>query len=157
MPSNCMSAANETSRDTLPLVSDVQAGAEEPVSGLETDGEQLARLEKEWMEAMRVRDAERLEQLVAPEFVFTAIHLDPEPMSRVAWMGAAMGGYTISSFYYDDMDVVVAGDTGIVHARYSQVAFYDGRNLSAVFRLTDVWSRREGAWQVVARHSSILA
>jgi ketosteroid isomerase-like protein len=78
-------------------------------------------------------------------------------MTREAWMGAAMGGYTISSFYYDSMDVVVAGETGIVHARYSQMASYDGRNLSSMFRLTDVWTRRAGAWQVVARHSSILA
>lgn len=109
------------------------------------------------MGAMQGRDAERLEELVAPEFRFTAIHLDPEPMSREQWMGAALGGYTISSFYFDETEVEVAGDTGIVHARYSQIAFYDGRNLSAVFRLTDVWSRREGRWQVVARHSSILA
>ena len=109
------------------------------------------------MDAMQRRDAERLEELVAPEFVFTAIHIDPEPMSREAWMGAAMGGYTISSFYYDEMDVVVARDTAVVHSRYSQIASYNGRNLSSMFRLTDVWSRREDVWQVVARHSSILA
>ena len=124
---------------------------------LEDDRRELARLEQEWMQAMQQRDADRLEELVAPEFVFTAIHIDPEPMSREAWMGAAMGGYSISSFYYDEMDVVVAGDTAVVHSRYSQIASYNGRNLSSMFRLTDVWSRREGAWQVVARHSSILA
>jgi len=127
------------------------------VCDLEADREVLAHLERGWMEPMQQRDAERLEQLVAPEFRFTAIHLDPEPMSREAWMGAAMGGYTISSFYYDEMEVVVAGDTEIVHTRYSQVAFYNVRNLSAVFRLTNMWSRRNDAWQVVARHSSILA
>jgi hypothetical protein len=30
-------------------------------------------------------------------------------------------------------------------------------SLSNVFRLTDVWSRIDGRWQVVARHSSIEA
>ena len=124
---------------------------------VEEDRRELARLQEEWMDAMQRRDAERLEELVAPEFVFTAIHIDPEPMSREAWMGAAMGGYTISSFYYDEMDVVVARDTAVVHSRYSQIASYNGRNLSSMFRLTDVWSRREDVWQVVARHSSILA
>lgn len=126
------------------------------MADLDTDRQELARLEKSWMEAMQQRDLERLEELVAPEFAFTAIHIDPDPMSREAWMGAAMGGYTISSFYYDDLKVVVAGYTGIVHARYSQVAYYEGRNLSSMFRLTDVWSRRDERWQVVARHSSIL-
>lgn len=125
--------------------------------GVEEDRAELAHLEEEWMEAMQWRDADRLEGLVAPEFRFTAIHLDPEPMTREQWIGAALGGYTISSFYFDEMQIEIAGDTGVVHARYSQIAHYDGRNLSAVFRLTDVWSRREGRWQIVVRHSSILA
>ena len=125
--------------------------------GLEAQREEVGRLEEEWMAAMQRRDRERLEELVAPEFVFTAIHIDPDPMSREAWIGAAMGGYTIASFYYDAKDVVIAGDTAVVHARYSQVANYNGRDLSSLFRLTDVWACRNGAWQVVARHSSILA
>jgi hypothetical protein len=36
------------------------------------------------------------------------------------------------------------------------MASWDQNNLSNVFRLTDVWARRDGRWQVVARHSSIL-
>jgi ketosteroid isomerase-like protein len=126
-------------------------------AGLDAQKEELGRLEEEWMSAMQRRDRDRLEELVAPEFVFTAIHIDPDPMSREAWIGAAMGGYTIASFYYDSKDVVIAGDTGVVHARYSQLANWDGRDLSSMFRLTDVWTRRDGRWQVLARHSSILA
>ena len=47
------------------------------------------------------------------------------------------------------------GDTGVVHSRYSQVANYEHVNLSNLFQLTDVWSRVDGRWQVVARHSSV--
>ena len=54
------------------------------------------------------------------------------------------------------MDIDVFGDTGVIHARYSQVANCDQNNLSNVFRLTDVWARGADGWQVVARHSSIL-
>ena len=123
---------------------------------LSAEQEELGRLEEEWMAAMQARDRDRLEELVAPEFQFTAVHIDPDPMSREAWIGAAMGGYTIASFYYDSKDVVIAGDTGVIHARYSQIASFDGRDLSSMFRLTDVWARRDGRWQVVARHSSVL-
>jgi ketosteroid isomerase-like protein len=77
-------------------------------------------------------------------------------MSRQQWMDAAREGYTIVSFAYEHLDVDVFGDTGVIHSRYSQMASWDENNLSNVFRLTDVWSRRDGAWQVVARHSSIL-
>jgi ketosteroid isomerase-like protein len=120
------------------------------------DRAELAQLEDDWMSAMQSRDMERLEELVAPGFRFTAIHLYPEPMSREQWMDAAHEGYTITSFAFEQMDIDLFGDTGVIHARYSQVASWDQNNLSNVFRLTDVWSRRDGKWQVVARHSSIL-
>ncbi len=120
------------------------------------DADQLARLQHEWMQAVADRDMHRLEEIVAPGFRFTAIHLHPEPMTREQWMEAAREGYTIVSFAYEEMDVDVFGDTGIVHSRYSQVASYEHTSLSNAFRLTDVWTRAEGTWRVIARHSSIL-
>ncbi len=65
------------------------------------DRTELAHLEEEWMSAMQSRDMERLEELVAPGFRFTAIHLYPEPMSREQWMGAAREGYNITSFAFE--------------------------------------------------------
>jgi ketosteroid isomerase-like protein len=121
------------------------------------DGFELARLEEEWMSSMQARDMERLDELVAPRFRFTAIHLNPEPMSRQQWMEAAREGYTIVSFAFESMDIDLFGDTAVIHARYSQVASFEHTSLSNVFRLTDVWSRIQGRWRVVARHSSILA
>ena len=117
---------------------------------------ELEELEQEWMRAHQQRDAARLEELVADGFRFTAIHLHPEPMTREQWMGAALGGYTITTFAFEDVDIDVFGETAVVHARYSQIASYSTVNLSNVFRLTDVWSKHTGRWQVVARHSSVL-
>jgi ketosteroid isomerase-like protein len=121
------------------------------------DGLELARLEEEWMASMQARDMQRLEELVAPRFRFTAIHLSPEPMSRQQWMDAAREGYTIVSFAFESMHIDLFGDTAVIHSRYSQVASFEHTSLSNVFRLTDVWSRMDPAWRVVARHSSILA
>ena len=123
---------------------------------VQTDHELLHLLQHDWMRAVQERDMERLEALVADGFRFTAIHLHPEPMSREQWMGAAMEGYTITTFAFEEMQIEVFGDTAVIHARYSQIATYATVNLSNVFRLTDVWSRHTGRWQVVARHSSIL-
>ena len=117
----------------------------------------LAQLQKEWMRAVEERDMDRLEQIVGHGFRFTAIHLNPEPMTREQWMAAAREGYRIVSFAYEEMAIdVFGGTTGIVHSRYSQVASFQHTSLSNVFRLTDVWSRTDGDWQVVARHSSVL-
>jgi ketosteroid isomerase-like protein len=117
----------------------------------------LAQLQRDWMQAVQERDMDRLEEIVGDGFRFTAIHLNPEPMTREQWMAAAREGYTIVSFAYEEMDIDVFGDTGVVHSRYSQVASFQQTNLSNVFRLTDVWSRQDGRWRVVARHSSVLA
>jgi ketosteroid isomerase-like protein len=123
----------------------------------DADREEVRRLEQEWMEAHQRRDGDRLEELVAEGFRFTAIHLNPEPMTREQWMGAALGGYVITSVSFESMDIDIFGDTAIVHSRYSQVASLHHTSLSNAFRLTDVWSRIDGRWQVVARHSSILS
>jgi ketosteroid isomerase-like protein len=124
---------------------------------VEDDRARLAELQNEWMQAVQDRNMDRLEQIVAPGFRFTAIHLNPEPMTRDQWMGAAREGYTIVSFAYESMDIDVFGDTAIVHSRYSQIASLHHTSLSNAFRLTDVWSRMDGQWRVVARHSSILS
>jgi ketosteroid isomerase-like protein len=124
---------------------------------VEDDRAELARLEEEWMARMQARDMDRLEELVAPGFRFTALHLNPDPMTREQWMGAAREGYTILSFAFERMDIDLFGDTGVIHARYSQVASFEHTPLSNVFRLTDVWARQNGRWRVVVRHSSILA
>ena len=70
-------------------------------------------------------------------------------------MGAAREGYTIISFAFEHMDIDVFGDTGVIHARYSQVANYDRQPVERVPADRRVGARRR-AWQVVARHSSIL-
>ena len=123
---------------------------------VEEDREELARLQEAWMQAVEDRDMEALERIVAPEFRFMAIHLYPEPMTRAQWMEAAREGYTIVSFAFESMEIVVSKDTGIVHSRYSQVASYQHVSLSNAFRLTDVWTRADGTWRVIARHSSVL-
>jgi ketosteroid isomerase-like protein len=120
------------------------------------DRAELERLEDEWMASMQARDMDRLEELVADGFRFMAVHLYPEPMTRQQWMDAAREGYTIVSYAFERMDVDVFGDTGVIHARYSQVANFEQTNLSNVFRLTDVWARGVKGWQIVARHSSVL-
>jgi ketosteroid isomerase-like protein len=123
---------------------------------VDEDRAALAQLQHDWMRAVQERDMDRLEEIVGDGFRFTAVHLNPEPMTRDQWMGAARDGYTILSFAYEHMDIDVFGDTGVVHARYSQVASYQHTPLSNVFRLTDIWHREPDGWKVVARHSSVL-
>ena len=119
------------------------------------DRAQLAELQRDWMRGVQERDMDRLEEIVADGFRFTAIHLNPEPMSREQWMDAAMEGYTITTFAFVEMEIDLFGDTAVIHARYSQIANFAAVSLANLFRLTDVWTRIGGRWQVVARHASV--
>jgi hypothetical protein len=56
---------------------------------IDDDRAALRQLQRDWMQAVEDRDMERLEEIVAPGFRFTAIHLNPEPMTRDQWMEAA--------------------------------------------------------------------
>jgi len=122
---------------------------------VDADREELQRLQHDWMRAVQERDMDKLEKLVGEGFRFTAIHLHPEPMSRRQWLDAARNGFSIVTFAYEDMEVELFGDTGVVHSRYSQIANFAAVSLSNLFRLTDVWTRIGGRWQVVARHASV--
>src|SRR3954451_16394407 len=122
----------------------------------EDDRAQLAQLQHDWMQGVQERNMDRLEQIVAPDFRFTAIHLNPEPMTREQWMAAAREGYTIVSFAYESMDIDVVGATAIVHSPYSQVASSLHTSLSNAFRLTDVWSRIDGEWRGAAPPPPVL-
>src|SRR3954463_14888591 len=93
------------------------------------DRAQLAQLQHDWMRGVQERDMDRLEEIVADGYRFPAIHLNPDPMTREQWMGAAREGYTIVSFAYESMDIDVFGDTGIIHARYSEGPDFEATNL----------------------------
>ena len=44
---------------------------------VEDDRARLAELQRDWMRGVQERDMDRLEQIVAPGFRFTAIHPTP--------------------------------------------------------------------------------
>jgi ketosteroid isomerase-like protein len=52
--------------------------------------------------------------------------------------------------------VDAAGDVVVAHGRVNQRATAEGREWHGTFLVTDVWVRRDGRWQLVARHGSAL-
>lgn len=75
-------------------------------------------------------------------------------MPRDLWLETGMTRASAESFRYDDFRVDVFRDAAVVRSRMSQQATVDGEPWNDTFMLTDVWIRRDGRWQVVARHAS---
>lgn len=114
---------------------------------------ELVDLQHRWMQAWQDRDRRVLEQILAPEFTLTSARTD-RLMPRDAWLEAAMTRTVNESFRYDDFRIDIFTDAAVVKSRLTQRATVDGQDWSGTFQITDVWIRRDGRWQVVARHSS---
>ena len=118
-----------------------------------SDEEQaLINLQNEWMDAWRRLDYGRLEEILAPEFTLTSARSD-RLGDRAGWP-RLLDQVRNESFGYSDFVVQVFGDASVEKSRLTQVATVGGQPWNDTFMLTDVWVRRDGRWQVVARHSS---
>lgn len=119
---------------------------------MHSDEAALIELQHEWMDSWRRLDLARLDELLAPEFILTSARTE-QLVDKAAWLGL-LDQVRNESFEYSDFLVRVFGDAAVVHSRMRQVATVAGKRWDGTFALTDVWIRREGRWQVVARHSS---
>lgn len=106
------------------------------------------------MAAWVAGDRSALEEILAPEFALIVSGRPRELFPRDAWLQAALGGYTATAFRYRDMQVRVFTDVAVVSSIGEQQATAFGQDRSGTFFLTDVWCRRNGTWQVIARYSS---
>jgi ketosteroid isomerase-like protein len=113
--------------------------------------EELVDLSHELVRAVQAHDRARLEELLAEEFTLdgAAGRLD-----REALLEAAGGAYEIDDFSYEEISPDVYGNTAVVVSRYRQSASLEGRDVSMGLRVTDVWVRRDGRWQIVRRHAT---
>jgi hypothetical protein len=116
------------------------------------DERTLIDLQNEWMAAWQRLDYDRLEEILAPEFTLTSARSD-RLVDRAEWL-RLLDQVRNESFEYSDFIVQVFRDAAVVKSRLSQVARVGTQPWNETFMLTDVWIRRNGRWQVVARHSS---
>lgn len=116
------------------------------------DEQTLIDLQNAWMDAWQRLDRTRLEEILAPEFTLTSARTD-QLVDRAEWL-RLLDTVRNESFAYSDFRIDVFGDAAVVRSRLSQVATVGDQRWDATFALTDVWIRRDGRWQVVARHSS---
>ena len=106
-----------------------------------------------WSDAIANRDVATAEQILGPEYALMAAGLGEMPRDK--WL-AALPEYVIHSYSFDDVKLHVYGDTAVMRSRYHQNATVFGKDRSGAMLVTDVWVKRGGRWQVVARHTSPL-
>ena len=116
------------------------------------EAEDLIGLEREWMEAVQRKDFERLPGFLADEYTYAATGHGRQ--FKGEWLATAQQ-YDLHSFSIEDPDVRIYGDVAVVTLRMLITATIRGTQRTGESLITDVWVKRAGRWQVVAR-SSIL-
>ena len=114
--------------------------------------QELITLSNALINAVHEHDLARLEQLLAAEFTLNGAAGE---LDRESFLIAAGGPYEIDDWAYEEIDPEIYGNTAVLVSRYSQVARLDGRDLSHHMNVTDIWTRRDGRWQIVRRHATL--
>jgi ketosteroid isomerase-like protein len=116
----------------------------------------LLALERKWMGALQLRDASALSQLVAEEFTLVSPRLVVAAGDRDKYFQHAMRDLSLTSYDFEGLTVRLYGRTAVVSGRMRQSASAASEDWGGNYLFTDVWVSRDGAWQVVSRHTSML-
>lgn len=117
----------------------------------------LIELEMKWMDALKLRDAGTLGQIIADDFVSVSPHAPGLVSDRARYLENATRELKLTSYEFEGLTVRLYGRTAIVSGRLTQTAgAANGADLGGSYFFTDVWVGRDGAWRVVSRHVSPL-
>ena len=116
----------------------------------------LLALERKWMGALQQRDASALSQLVSEDFTLVSPRLNVAAGDRDKYFQHAMRDLTLTSYEFEGLNVRLYGRAAVVSGRLKQSANASGEDWGGSYHFTDVWVSRDGAWQVVSRHTSLL-
>ncbi|HEY3971458.1 MAG TPA: nuclear transport factor 2 family protein [Candidatus Sulfotelmatobacter sp.] len=113
-------------------------------------------LELKWTESYKERSIDILSSLLAEDFVITIE--DGSVYSKAGYIShSADAGTKVQVAELSDLKVRVHGDTAIVTGAYHEKGESNGKPYEYHDRLTDVWMKSGGKWQVVASHYSAPA
>jgi ketosteroid isomerase-like protein len=114
----------------------------------------FAALERDWAEAIRLRDREANQRLVADDFFLSSAIWRDRRIGKRPWIEQILAEVETESITVDDVHSQVFGDYGVVCCRVAWRARWRGEDISDEYFVTDVWRRRNGDWQVLWRGSS---
>ncbi len=127
------------------------SGAKSAPNPADVAGE-LTIQERIWTEAIKNRDRQALDRLLAEDFIFT----DDEGnvYDKAQYISAIVDLIRVASYTVDQTTVHVYGDTAIVAGRWTGTQTIEGKEASGAFRFTDTFVRRPDGWQGIASHDT---
>ena len=114
----------------------------------------IRALELKWTESYKQRSIDILSSLLADEFVITVE--DGNVYSKAGYIShTADSKVRVEIAELSDLKVRLHGNTAVVTGSYHEKGVFEGKPYEYHDRLTDVWVKAGGKWQVVASHYSV--
>lgn len=119
-----------------------------------SDAAAVRALEMKWTESYKERNIDILSSLLAEDFVITIE--DGSVYSKAGYIShSADTSVQVEVAELSDLKVRMHGETAIVTGAYHERGQSSGKRYEYHDRLTDVWMKSGGKWQVVASHYSV--
>jgi hypothetical protein len=112
--------------------------------------QELMALSAQWMDAVVRKDHAALEGFLAPDYYYAKAG-DLDITDRSTWLKNAMI-MDWRDIRYRNFKVDLYGEMAVVSAMAEAKLGFWGIPLSSDVQVTDVWVKRNGQWQVAARH-----
>ena len=118
------------------------------------DAATIRSLEMKWTASYKQRNIDILSSLLSEEFVITVE--DGSVYSKTGYIThTADSAVRVEVAEMSDLKVRIHGDTAIVTGAYHERGESNGKPYDYHDRLTDVWKKIGGKWQVIASHYSV--
>lgn len=133
----------------LPLVAVAQQTS--TASGEET---KVLALEKKWTDAYRQHGISAVASLLAEDFIITVE--DGRTFGKIGYIAHTADDSTqVEVAEESDLRVHMHGNVAIVTGAYHEAGTSRGKRYEYHDRLTDVWMKIDGQWQLVAAQYSV--
>jgi len=119
-----------------------------------SDADYIRSMELKWTESYKQRQVAMLSSLLAEDFVITVE--DGSTFSKTGYIShSAEPGTKVEVAEMSDLKVRMHGNAAIVTGSYHERGESNGKRYEYHDRLTDMWMKVGGKWQVVASHYSV--
>ena len=130
-----------------------QPGSKQRSGYISAAQQELISLSEQWNDALARKDMAALERFLAADFYVSAAGALRKTERRV-WL-KNVDEVDWNSLKYRNIKVDIYGETAVMTALIDfKVTSRWGIPISTDTQVTDVWTRRNGQWQVAARHLS---
>ena len=122
----------------------------------DADIRRLTEIQQELASAWIARDRATIERLIAPDWIVT--HVEGQRLTRADVFRDMFDSDAtrIESTAVDEIAVRLFGDAAVVTGRTHAVGTQSGTAFDVQLRFTDVFVRRDGVWQAVASHATLI-